>query len=66
MNIELINDEDTKKLEIEENSTVEDVLKQEDIPLETVVAKVNDVTVTEDEILKEDDSLEVIKVIYGG
>ncbi len=66
MEIELINKDTTKKLEIEEDTAVEDILKQEDIPIETVVSKVNDITVTEDEILKDGDKLEIIKVIYGG
>ena len=66
MNIKLINKKDVKEIEIEENTTVEDILKQEDIPIETVVVKVNNETVTEDEILKDKDEVEVIKVIYGG
>jgi sulfur carrier protein len=41
-------------------------LKREDIPLETVVVKVNNQTVTEDEIVEDNDEVEIIKVIYGG
>lgn len=66
MQIELKNKKETKTLKIEENTTVEDVLKLEEIPIETVVIKVNGQTVTEDEILNDSDVMEVIKVIYGG
>ncbi|MBQ6218869.1 MAG: MoaD/ThiS family protein [Methanosphaera sp.] len=66
MNIKLINKKDVKELEINENTSVEDILKLEEIPIETVVIKVNEQTVTEDEILKDGDEVEVIKVIYGG
>ena len=66
MNIKLINKKDVKELEIKENTSVEDILKLEEIPIETVVIKVNEQTVTEDEILKDGDEVEVIKVIYGG
>ena len=66
MNIKLINKKDVKELEINENTSVEDILKLEEIPIEIVVIKVNEQTVTEDEILKDGDEVEVIKVIYGG
>ncbi|WP_304125456.1 MoaD/ThiS family protein [Methanosphaera cuniculi] len=66
MQIELKNKKETKTLKIDENTTVEDVLKLEEIPIETVVIKVNGQTVTEDEILNDSDVMEVIKVIYGG
>ena len=65
MQIELKNKKETKTLKIDENTTVEDVLKLEEIPIETVVVKVNGQTVTEDEILNDSDVMEVIKVIYG-
>lgn len=66
MQIELKNKKETKTLKVDENTTVEDVLKLEEIPIETVVIKVNGQTVTEDEILNDSDVMEVIKVIYGG
>lgn len=66
MQIELKNKKETKTLKIDENTTVEDVLKLEEILIETVVVKVNGQTVTEDEILNDSDVMEVIKVIYGG
>lgn len=66
MSITLINKKDVKEIEYEENLKVEDILKREDIPIETVVVKLNDQTVTEEEIVNDDDKIEIIKVIYGG
>lgn len=66
MKIKLINKKDVKEMEIDENTTVEDILKSEDIAVETVVVRVNGDTVTEDEIVSDGDEVEVIKVIYGG
>jgi sulfur carrier protein len=66
MSFKLINKDDVKEIEFEENITIEDILKQENIPIETVVIKQNGQTVTEDEIIQDNDEIEVIKVIYGG
>lgn len=66
MSIKLINKENVKEIEFEGNKTIEDLLKEEEIPIETVVIKQNGETVTEDEIIKDNDEIEVIKVIYGG
>lgn len=66
MSIKLINKENVKEIEFKENTTIEDLLKQEEIPIETVVIKQNGETVTEDEVISDNDEIEVIKVIYGG
>ena len=66
MTIKLINKKDIKDIEISENTTIADILKKEEIPIETVVVKLNGDTVTEDEKVKYGDELEIIKVIYGG
>lgn len=66
MTIKLINKKDIKDIEISENTTIADILKKEEIPIETVVVKLNGDTVTEDETVKNGDELEIIKVIYGG
>ena len=66
MKIKLINKKDVKEMEIDENTAVEEILKSEDIAVETVVVRVNGDTVTEDEIVSDGDEVEVIKVIYGG
>ncbi len=66
MSIKLINKENVKEIEFKENTKIEDLLKQEEIPIETVVIKQNGETVTEDELISDNDEIEVIKVIYGG
>ncbi|MBE6494510.1 MAG: MoaD/ThiS family protein [Methanosphaera stadtmanae] len=66
MTIKLINKTDEKEIEFEENLKIEDILKKEEIPIESVVVKLNKETVTEDEIVNDGDEIEVIKVIYGG
>ena len=66
MSIKLINKDDVKEIDFEENITIEELLKKEEIPIETVVIKQNGETVTEDEIINDNDEIEVIKVIYGG
>ncbi len=66
MTIKLINKNDEKEIAFEENLKIEDILKKEEIPIESVVVKLNKETVTEDEIVKDGDEIEVIKVIYGG
>ena len=66
MTIKLINKNDEKEIAFEVNLKIEDILKKEEIPIESVVVKLNKETVTEDEIVKDGDEIEVIKVIYGG
>ena len=66
MTIKLINKNDEKEISFEEKLKIEDILKKEEIPIESVVVKLNKETVTEDEIVKDGDEIEVIKVIYGG
>lgn len=66
MTIKFINKKYIKEMDYEENLKVEDILKREDIPIETVVVKINGITVTEDEVVNDNDEVEVIKVIYGG
>ena len=66
MTIKLINKNDEKEIAFEENLKIEDIIKKEEIQIESVVVKLNKETVTEDEIVKDGDEIEVIKVIYGG
>lgn len=66
MSIKLINKKDVKEIEYVENTSIETLLKNENIPIETVVIKQNGQTVTEDEIVNDNDEIEIIKVIYGG
>ena len=66
MTIKLINKDNVKEIEYTENTKIEDILKKEKIPTETVVIKQNGITVTEDEEISDNDEIEIIKVIYGG
>ena len=66
MTIKLINKKDIKEIDFTENTTIEDVLKKEEIAFETVVIKRNGQTVTSDEIISDNDEIELVKVIYGG
>lgn len=46
--------------------SIKDLLQELEIPLETVVVKKNQQIVIEEESLEEGDTIEVIRVIYGG
>ena len=52
--------------EVQENTTIKEVLNAMDISSETVVVKKNDEIVMEEECLVNGDVIEVIRVIYGG
>ena len=52
--------------EIQENTTIKEVLDAMDISSETVVVKRNNEIVMEEESLVNGDTIEVIRVIYGG
>ncbi len=66
MSIKLINKDKVKKIEYIENTKIEDILKQEQIPIESVVVKQDGETVSEKEFVKDGSEIEIIKVIYGG
>lgn len=66
MSIKLINKENIKEIEYSENTKIEDILKQEQIPIESVVVKQDGETVSEKEFVKDGSEIEIIKVIYGG
>lgn len=66
MSIKLINKDNFKKIEYSENTKIEDILKQEQIPIESVVVKQDGETVSEKEFVKDGSEIEIIKVIYGG
>lgn len=58
--------EEEHNKEINEDSTIKDLLQKLQIPSETVVVKRNQFIVIEEEQIKEGDTIEIIKVIYGG
>lgn len=57
---------DSKHLEIKDNATVADIFQKIDVNPETVLVKKKNKIITEDEPLRDGDSLELIKVISGG
>lgn len=65
MNITFIMGEEEKKMEIK-GGNIKDLLQEMEIPLETVVVKKNQQIVIEEESLEDGDTIEVIRVIYGG
>lgn len=66
MKIKVIISEEKEIKEISEGNTIKDLLKILEIPSETVVVKRNEFIVIDEEIIKEGDTIEIIKVIYGG
>ena len=66
MNITLKQNNNKKEINIEKSITIKELLKKDEIPLETVVVKKNNITVTEDELINDKDTIEVIRVIFGG
>jgi len=65
MDITFIMGEEERKMEIK-GGTIKDLLQEMEIPLETVVVKKNQQIVIEEESLEDGDTIEVIRVIYGG
>jgi len=66
MEITVIIGEEKEIREVSDETTIKDLLKILEIPSETVVIKKNEFIVIEEEIIEEDDTIEIIKVIYGG
>ena len=55
-----------KEVEVKDKARVIDVLKTIGINPETVLVKKGDEVIVEDEVLKENDEIELIKVVSGG
>jgi len=66
MEVTVIMGEDEKKMDLQDDKSIKDLLKMLKIPLETVVVKKNQSIVIEEEPVEEGDVLEIIRVIYGG
>ncbi len=66
MKIKLIIGEDEEFHDIPKDYSIKDLLKQLYIASETVVVKKNNSLVIEEELMEEGDTIEIIKVIYGG
>lgn len=66
MKIRVIIGEENLNQEIPEGCTLKDLLKEMEIPSETVVVKKNEFIIIEEDLIQEGDTIEIIKVIYGG
>jgi sulfur carrier protein len=66
MEITVIFGKKQENKEIKEDTTIKEVLDIMDISSETVVVKLNNEIVMEEESLVNGDVIEVIRVIYGG
>jgi sulfur carrier protein len=66
MKIEVIIGEENLTKRIPDGYAVKDLLKEMEIPSETVVVKRNEFIIIEEELIQEGDTIEIIKVIYGG
>jgi sulfur carrier protein len=66
MEVTVIMGEDEKKMDLQDDKSIKDLLKMLKIPVETVVVKKNQCIVIEEEPVEEGDILEIIRVIYGG
>jgi sulfur carrier protein len=66
MEVTVIMGEDEKKMDLQDDKSIKDLLKMLKIPIETVVVKKNQCIVIEEEPVEEGDILEIIRVIYGG
>ncbi len=66
MQVKVIIGEKERTPEIPVDYTIKELLKTLEIPSETVVVKKNQSIVIEEELIQEGDTIEIIKVIYGG
>ena len=66
MQVKVIFGEENLTEDIPEDLTIKDLLKKLEIPSETVVVKKNEEIVIEEMLIHEGDTLEIIKVIFGG
>ncbi len=66
MQIKVVIGEENITKTIPEDCTVKELLKNLEIPSETVVVKKNESIIIEEELIQEGDTIEIIKVIYGG
>lgn len=66
MEITVIYERTEHKKEIQQDTTIKEVLESMNISSETVVVKKNNEVVMDEENLNNEDVIEVIRVIYGG
>jgi sulfur carrier protein len=66
MEVTVIHNKTKHKKEIQENTSVKELLDSMDISSETVVVKRNNEIIMDEENLQNEDIIEIIRVIYGG
>jgi sulfur carrier protein len=66
MEVTVIMGDDEKKMDLQDDKSIKDILRMLKIPVESVVVKKNQCIVIEEEPVEEGDILEIIRVIYGG
>jgi sulfur carrier protein len=66
MQVKVIFGEENLTEDVPEDYTIKELLKKLGIPSETVVVKKNEAIIIEEELIQEGDTLEIIKVIFGG
>jgi sulfur carrier protein len=66
MEVTVIYEKTEHKKEIQQNTTIKEVLYSMDISSETVVVKKNNEIVMDEDNINDGDVIEVIRVIYGG
>lgn len=66
MQVKVIFGEKNLTEDVPQDYTIKELLKKLEIPSETVVVKKNQSIVIEEELIQEGDTLEIIKVIFGG
>lgn len=66
MEVTVIYERTEHKKEIQQDTTIKEVLESMNISSETVVVKKNNEVVMDEENLNDEDVIEVIRVIYGG
>ena len=59
-------EKERKNIEVEFNGSVKDLIETVGVNIEEVIVIKNDVLVTEDEFVSEDDNIKLLSVVSGG
>lgn len=57
---------EVKDMELDDNTTIKNLLNELNISSESVVTKKNGEIVVEDELIDDGDEIQLIRIIYGG
>ncbi|MCC7553604.1 MAG: sulfur carrier protein ThiS [Methanobacteriaceae archaeon] len=66
MSFTLIFENKKENKELDEEISVQDVLKDLDVSIESTVVKKNGEIVEEEAIIKDGDEVQIIQIVYGG